>query len=130
MRWIAGSKTSPLWSATFAEKADTPDAAIRTLGHVMNNFDRSRGISIDYPAGGGGHIEVKGLAADTVQAYATEFTSWTSLSDLQRKLFFVRDYSHLNCTYFDLSALAGLKAPKVVPLSRLGQTSGIGRSAF
>ena len=119
-----------VYYATFAEKADTPDAAIRTLGHVMNNFDRPRGISIDYPEGGGGHMEVKGLAADTAHAYATEFTSWTSLSDLQRKLFFVRDYSHLNFTQFDLSAFAGLKAPKVVPLSRLGADLGDGTKSL
>lgn len=109
-----------VYYATFTEKADSPDGAVRTLGHVMNNFDRPRGVSIDYPAGGGAHMEVKGLAADTARPYITEFTSWTSMSDLNRKVFFVRDYSQLNFTRFDLSALAGLKAPKVVPLSRLG----------
>lgn len=111
-----------VYYATFTEKAGSPDAAVRTLGHVMNNFDRPRGISIDYPEGGGGHMEVQGLAADTAHSYATEFTSWTSLTDLNRKLFYVRDYSHLNFTRFDLSALAGLKVPKVVPLGPLGAT--------
>lgn len=109
-----------VYYASFAEKADSPDAAVRTLGHIMNNFDRPRGISIDYPDSGGGHMEVKGLAADTAHPYATEFTSWTSLSDLNRNLFFVRAYTNLNFTSFDLSALAGLKVPKVLGMSRLG----------
>ena len=105
--------------AQYTEKADTPDLAIRTLGHVMNNFDRPRGVSIDYPEAGGGHLEVKGLDQPGGAAYATEFTCWTSLSDLDRKVFFLRDYRSLNFTRFDLGALAALKEPKVLPVSRL-----------
>ncbi|TCT05702.1 linear amide C-N hydrolase [Aquabacter spiritensis] len=106
-----------VYYAAFTEKADSPDAAVHTLAHIMNNFDRPRGVSIDYPEGGGGHMEVQGLASDTAHPYATEFTCWTSLSDLGRKLFFVRDYGALNYTQFDLGALSTLHTPKVVPLA-------------
>ncbi|MBW6396405.1 linear amide C-N hydrolase [Roseomonas sp. HJA6] len=105
--------------AQFAEKAATPDLAVLTLAHIMNNFDRPRGITIDYPEAGGGHLEVKGLAQGGAAPYATEFTSWTSLSDLDRKLFFVRDYRSLNFTRIDLTALAGAKLPGAVPLQKL-----------
>lgn len=108
-----------VYYAAFAEKAATPDAAIGTLAHVMNNFDRPRGVTIDYPQGDGGHLEVAGLQEETTHPYATEFTTWTSLSDLGRKLFFVRDYSSLNFTRFDLGALAEVKAPKVIGLHQL-----------
>lgn len=105
--------------AQYAEKAATPDLAVRTLAHVMNNFDRPRGVTIDYPQGQGGHLEVQGLAEDSSAAYATEFTCWTSLSDLARKLFFIRDYKSLNFIGFDLTKLAGLAKPAVIPLQKL-----------
>jgi len=108
-----------VYYAQFTEKAATPDLAVQTLAHVMNNFDRPRGVSIDYPSAGGGHMEVAGLEQKSDEPYATEYTCWTSLSDLDRKLFFVRDYRSLNFTAFDLTALAGLKAPVVLPLQQL-----------
>ena len=108
-----------VYYAQFAEPADTPDGAVSALAHVMNNFDRPRGVSIDYPGAGGGHMEVAGLKEDGARPYATEFTSWTSLSDLDRRLFFVRDYAGMNFTRFDLAALAGTATPRVLPLARL-----------
>ncbi|MBR0648304.1 linear amide C-N hydrolase [Roseomonas terrae] len=104
--------------AQFTEKAATPDLAVQTLAHVMNNFDRPRGVTIDYPDGEGSHLEVKGLSDGGTTPYATEFTCWTSLSDLDRKLFFVRDYRSLNYTCFDLGALAGSKVPAVIPMRK------------
>lgn len=108
-----------VYHAEFAEKADTPDGAVNALAHVMNTFDRPRGVSIDYPGEGGGHMEVAGLKEDAARPYATEFTSWTSLSDLGRLLFFVRDYAGMNFTRFDLAALRGVGEPLALPLSRL-----------
>ncbi len=108
-----------VYYAQFTEKAATPDLAVQTLAHVMNNFDRPRGVTIDYPDGAGSHMEVKGLAESDAAPYATEFTCWTSLSDLDRKLFFVRDYRSLNYICFDLAALAGSQLPAVVPLQKV-----------
>lgn len=108
-----------VYHAQFAEKAEAPDAAVCALAHVMNTFDRPRGVSIDYPEAGGGHMEVAGLKEDGARPYATEFTSWTSLSDLDRRLLFVRTYGALNYTRFDLDALRGLDAPRVIPLRTL-----------
>ncbi|WP_127090604.1 linear amide C-N hydrolase [Aquabacter cavernae] len=107
-----------VYYAEFTEKAATPDLAVRTLAHVMNTFDRPRGVSIDYPEAGGAHMEVAGLDADGTTAYATEFTTWTSLSDLDRGLLFVRDYAGLNFAQYDVRALADQGEPKVIPLHR------------
>ena len=104
--------------AQFAEKAATPDLAVQTLAHVMNNFDRPRGVTIDYPDGAGSHLEVKGLADAGGAAYATEFTCWTSLSDLDRKRFYLRDYRSLNYTCFDLAVLADAKTAAVIPMQK------------
>lgn len=108
-----------VYYAQFTEKAAAPDLAVQTLAHILNTFDRPRGATIDYPDQGGGHLEVQGLAQSGAEPYATEFTCWTSLSDLDRKLFFVRDYRSLNFTCFDLKALAGTGTPAVIPLQKL-----------
>ena len=109
--------------AQYTEKAATPEVAVLTLAHILNNFDRARGVTIDYPQADGGHLEVAGLEPEEGAAYATEFTSWTSLSDLDRKLFFIRDYGSLNYTRFDLGELAAIKEPRVIPLGRLEGTA-------
>ncbi|QPC43000.1 linear amide C-N hydrolase [Kaustia mangrovi] len=110
--------------AQFTERAETADEAVQTLAHVMNNFDRPRGITIDYPQDGGGHLEVAGLDQGGAEPYATEFTSWTNLSDLDRGLFFLRTYKAMNFSVFDLNRLSALKEPKVVPLDRIDGMAG------
>lgn len=116
--------------AQFTEKADTPDLAVQTLAHIMNNFDRPRGASIDYPSAGGGHLEVAGLTPDSKTAYATEFTCWTNLSDLARKVFFLRTYRGLNFSRFDLKALAAVDGPRILPIGRLDDAAGDGTAAL
>lgn len=108
-----------VYYAQFTEKAATPDLALRAVGHIMNNFDRPRGATIDYPTGGSAPMEVAGLEADKSTPYVTEYTSWTLLADLDRRQLYVRDYAALNYTMFDLAALAGGKTPKVVPFHAL-----------
>lgn len=106
----------------FAEKAGTPDQAVRTLAHIMNNFDRPKGISIS-PTGETGHLEVEGLG-NTKGSVPTEFTSWTNLTDLERGLFFLRTYDALNYTQFDLNELNGSDTPKILPLSSVNGMAG------
>ncbi len=110
----------------YTEKVDTPDLAVQTLAHIMNNFDRPRGVTIDYATDGGGHLEVAGLPADSRTAYATEFTSWTNLSDLSRKHFYLRTYRGMNFTRFDLNVLAGGGGPRILPVSQLDGLAGDG----
>ncbi|MBK0329774.1 linear amide C-N hydrolase [Rhodobacteraceae bacterium F11138] len=105
--------------AQFAERAKTPDLAVMTLAHVMNNFDRPRGITIDYPSGDGGHLEVAGLSQGSDETYATEYTCWTNLSDLDRKRFYLRTYRSLNYASFDLDALVDAGGVCVLPVSHL-----------
>lgn len=110
--------------AQYTEKADTPDLALQTLAHIMNNFDRPRGVSIDYPSAEGGHLEVAGLTPDSKTAYATEFTCWTSLSDLDRKTFLLRTYRSMNFARFDLKALAGETGPRILSIAHLDGLAG------
>ncbi len=105
--------------AQFTEKAGSPDEAVQALAHILNNFDRPRGLTVDYPQGGESHLEVKGLDDGGGAAYATEFTSWTSMSDLGRKRLWIRDYRSLNFASFDLASFADRKEPAVIPLERI-----------
>lgn len=109
--------------AQFAEKAATPDLAVTTVAHIMNNFDRPRGITIDYPDKDGGHLEVAGLSDASETAYATEFTCWTNISDLDRKRFHLRSYHSLNYVSFDLADLA-VGGLRVMPLAALDSLAG------
>ncbi len=115
--------------AQYAEKADTPDRAVTTLAHVMNNFDRPRGVTIDLPEVGSSHLEVKGLDGPG-GGVASEFTCWTSISDLDRKLFFLRAYDACNYTRFDLSALAGAGKPLVSSFQRFDGDAPDGTAAL
>lgn len=129
---LPGSNTSvgrfvrAVYYAQFAEKANTPAAAVQTLAHVMNNFDRPRGITIDerFKAG------LENMAAPGVNGhsmYISEYTSWTALSDLSQRKFYVRSYAALNYVEFDLAQLQSLTTPKKVPLKQFAEqqiTSG------
>jgi len=96
--------------AKFAHKASTPDEAVLTLAHVMNNFDRPKDITIDL--GGSGAEGGSGSSGAT-----TEYTSVTVLGDLDRTRLYVRDYGALNYTGFDLARLGAAGQARTVALA-------------
>lgn len=102
--------------AQFAEKQVEPDKAVEMVAHIMNNFDRPRGITIDPPNSGSGHLQFEGHALATVP---TEFTTWTSITDLDRLRFFLRDSGGMNYVCIDLAALVGATDFFTVPMARL-----------
>ncbi|OZI74533.1 linear amide C-N hydrolase [Bordetella genomosp. 12] len=102
----------------FAEKVDSPDKALLTLAHIMNNFDRPRGITVD-------KSETQSIAGIPVPpvagepGYSSEYTSWTTLTDLNKHQMLVRTYANMNYVRFDLNTLAQSKAVKQVPLASI-----------
>lgn len=104
--------------STFAEKT-APDKAIHALAHVMNNFDRPRGITIDPPQSGG--LDIEGVSSAGQQEYKSEYTSWTTLADLNKNEFYVRTYSGLNFIKFDLDRLFAVTDVKIAPLERISE---------
>lgn len=111
--------------ANFAEKAATAKDAIVTLAHIMNNFDRTRGITVDSTAHSSaldaGAPEVNGMPG-----YCSEYTSWTSLTDLRQGLFYVRSYKQLNYVVVKLSELEGQTKKIAIPLHQLDEAIGSG----
>lgn len=75
--------------SNYIVKADTPDAQIIELSHVMNRFDRPKNVSVSF-LGEGTASEVE----------VTEFTTWTTLTDFSRGLMYFRSYHDLNYTCF------------------------------
>ncbi|QAB15668.1 linear amide C-N hydrolase [Hydrogenovibrio thermophilus] len=107
-----------VYYSQFAEKVDKPDAAMTTLAHIMNNFDRPRGVTMDERF----KEEIANITAPEVAGhplYTSEYTSWTALGDLRNLQFKIKPYSQLNYISFDLAKLAKEKQPKSIPLSQM-----------
>lgn len=115
--------------ANFAEKAQTPEKAITTLAHVMNNFDRPRGITMDNRF----KEEVANIAAPEVVGhplYTSEYASWTSLMDLRQQQMHIRTYAQMNFLAFDLKALKSEKQKLVVELASISADSRNGNEVL
>lgn len=97
----------------YAEQAKTPTEAVTTLAHVMNNFDRPRGITMDSRFDSGA---ANAVAPEVVghPGYISEYTTWTSLRDLEQKHYYVRTYKNgMHYSKIDLSQLKGGKASAI-----------------
>lgn len=114
--------------AKFVKKETDPDAALSTLSRIMNNFDRPKGATIDPPSSGGEGVTFGGSSAPT--GVTTEYTSITFMSDSARKRYFVRSYSSINWSEFQLDAITGLAAPLTIPVVSLDPMGGVANDLF
>lgn len=118
-----------VYYSQFAEKAKDADSAITTLAHVMNNFDRPRGITEDDRFKESlVNITAPGVNGDWL--YTSEYTSWTSLIDLQRRQLYVRTYAGINYVRFDLDQLASIKQVRHVDLKDVAASLADGSAAL
>lgn len=99
--------------SNFVDKAKTPDQALITLSHVMNNFDRPKGISSDLP---GTASKAEAFAAGKI---STEATYFTVMNDLSRGHFYIRTINGINFSKFDIKKLSGLKQITTVKFSTI-----------
>lgn len=74
---------------TYAEKANNPEQAMNTLAHIMNRFDRTKDISVDYLS-----------EAGKTETLNSEYTVWTALADLTQGKFMLRGYNDINYQTF------------------------------
>lgn len=111
--------------ANFAQKAKTPDQALLMMGHVMNNFDRPIGITIDKP-----NSAAADLGASATKP-TSEATYYTVIKDLSRNLFLIRTINAFNFTQFDLNKLSTIKETKKVSFNDLNANTNLdGTSLF
>lgn len=129
MSALPGNETSmgrfvkAAYYSNFAYKAETPEEAILTLGHVMNNFDRPRNISMDDPndpPGGERNLSDAKTAADY-----SEVTTFMTLSDLSQGHFYLRTIGSLNYTKFDMKKLSALRQTTVVSFDKINANNGV-----
>ena len=94
--------------SNFVQKAKTPDQAVKTLSHVMNNFDRPIDVSADKP---GTASRAEAFAANKLSSESTYFTV---MNDLSRNYFYLRTINSINFAKFEVRKLSALKQTKVV----------------
>lgn len=92
--------------ANYVQKAKTPEQAIITLGHIMNNFDRPKDLTVDDAGGVGDGTRTK--------AISSEVTVWTVMNDLSRNLYYLRTINALNWSVIDMNQLKEIKTIKSI----------------
>ncbi len=102
----------------YAKKAKTPDEAVQTLSHVINNFDRPLDITIDEPGGPGG----ESVASKKPTSEATYFTV---MNDFSRGYFYIRTINMINWLRFDMKKLASIKTTKVVTFAAINSATNL-----
>jgi penicillin V acylase-like amidase (Ntn superfamily) len=118
---LPSAQTSPgrfvkaAFYANYVSKGKTPDEAILLLGHIMNNFDRPDGLTIDGPGGMGDGPHNKALSS--------EVTDYTIMKDLTRNRTYVRSINALNWTLIDMGKLKDIKEIKSVSVYDIDKTS-------
>jgi choloylglycine hydrolase len=111
----AGRFVKAAYYSHYADKADSPDQAILTLAHVMNNFDRPKGISIDLP---GTASKAEAFAANCISSESTYFTV---MNDLTQGHFYLRTINSINFSRFDIHQLCDVREQKTVPFSAIDE---------
>ncbi|MBU3544329.1 linear amide C-N hydrolase [Polynucleobacter sp. MWH-Mekk-B1] len=115
----AGRFVKAAFYANYVRKAKTPDEAILTLGHIINNFDRPYDLTVDGPGGVGDGPRTSGKS--------TEVTDWSVMNDLSRNLLYVRTIEQLNWTVIDMAKLKDVAKIKTVSTYAVGRA---GAEAF
>ena len=105
--------------SNFVQKAKTPDQAVKTLSHVMNNFDRPLDISADKP---GTASKAEAFAANKLSSESTYFTV---MNDLSRNHFYLRTINSINFAKFDVRKLNALKQTKVITFAAINSNANL-----
>ena len=85
------------------------------MAHILNNFDRPYGLSIDPPGsvGDGPPLTTK----------STEVTLFTWIADKARNRYYLRTIDSYNYTMIDMDKLALAKETKKTPLAEFNNVS-------
>lgn len=92
--------------STYAPQVDSSVEAINTLAHIMNNFDRTKNITVDNIGEGEGKGDV----------LLSEYTVWTSLSDLSKGIIYMRGYGEMNYSQYSIDQFKSAGKPVFQPL--------------
>lgn len=90
-----------VYYSTYAQKAGNSSEAMNTLAHIMNRFDRTKDITTDTMTESGSNTGI----------ITSEYTVWTSLSDLSNGVMMVRGYKDINYTSYSFEQFKGTDKP-------------------
>ena len=107
----AGRFVKAAYYTTYTKKATSPEEAMVTLAHILNNFDRTYDLSADPP----------GTESDAAKVWdtSTEVTVFTWMNDKARNRYYLRTIDAMNYTSFDIDKLAGIKKVVAVPFTKI-----------
>lgn len=77
-----------VYYTTYAPQATSAHDAMNTLAHIMSRFDRPKNITVDYMGSEG--------EGNATRKPVSEYTVWTTLSDLMHGEMMVRGYNDIN----------------------------------
>lgn len=109
----AGRFVKAAYYVNYVRKAKTPDQAMITLAHILNNFDRPWDLSVDLPAGSGGR---EGTQAGKKSSEVSVFT-W--MNDKGRNRYYLRTIDAMNFAMFDMAKLTSIKSTVKVPFASI-----------
>jgi len=110
----AGRFVKAAFYSQYVRKADSPRDAVITLAHILNNFDRPYGLSIDT-----GESAEGGKAGTTT----SEVTLFTWMHDKSRNLYFLRTIDAMNFATFDLAKLSSIQRVVTVPIGKINDAT-------
>jgi len=113
----AGRFVKAAYYVQYARRADSPDEAVITLSHILNNFDRVYDISVDQGfAGEGGNKK----------STSSEVTLFTWMNDKMRSRYYLRTIGAMNFVLFEIDKLKSIQKVVKVPLTKVndGQLDG------
>jgi penicillin V acylase-like amidase (Ntn superfamily) len=110
----AGRFVKAAYYVQYARRADSPDEAVITLSHILNNFDRVYDISVDQGfAGEGGNKK----------STSSEVTLFTWMNDKMRNRYYLRTIGAMNFVIFEIDKLKSIQKVVKVPLAKINDAS-------
>lgn len=95
--------------SSYAPKGDYPAEAMNILAHVMNRFDRTKNITV--------------VVMDESQSInakpESEYTVWTSMSDLSNGVMLVRGYNDINYSKYSLAQFKDTSKQAFEPINTI-----------
>lgn len=100
-----------VYYSSYAPKGSSSAEAMNTLAHVMNRFDRTKNITVD----------VMGESQSGNSKPESEYTVWTSMSDLSNGVMLVRGYNNINYSKYSLAHFKDAGKPVYEPINTVNK---------
>lgn len=97
-----------VYFSSYAPVGQNSAEAMNTLSHVMNRFDRMKNITVD---------NVGKNVKTGEPLYMSEYTVWTSLTDLTEKVMKIRAYGDMNYTSYSIEQFKDQAEPLFIKIN-------------